>query len=343
MNRKKFLRNSFGLAGIAAVAPTLLRSEILQDSEKSLINQKTLSCSVTNSETAGPFPTITPSSLVRTNIVGDRTGVAFTINLYINNTNANCAAYQGVIVDIWHCDKDGYYSEYGGTSMQTVNYTNNHFLRGRQTTDANGLVSFTSIFPGWYQSRATHIHVHVYKADGTSLLITQIAFPEGTTSAVYNVNVNGSSYGYTKGMTGYTYNASDNVFSDGTSNEMSTITGSLSSGYILTHTIYVAGAILGVDEIKNEKNYKVQQNYPNPFREETVFPITLDEGSSVSIELYDALGRKTLSVINRQKLSAGNQTIKMSRNLLNSGIYFAKITIENSKGKFEENVKVVVN
>ena len=91
-------------------------------------NQKTLSCSVTNSETAGPFPTITPSSLVRTNIVGDRTGVAFTITLYINNTNANCAAYQGVIVDIWHCDKDGYYSEYGGTSMQTVNYTNNHFL-----------------------------------------------------------------------------------------------------------------------------------------------------------------------------------------------------------------------
>lgn len=343
MNRKKFLRNSFGLAGIAAVAPTLLRSEILQDSEKSLINQKTLSCSVTNSETAGPFPTITPSSLVRTNIVGDRTGVAFTINLYINNTNVNCAAYQGVIVDIWHCDKDGYYSEYGGTSMQTVNYTNNHFLRGRQTTDANGLVSFTSIFPGWYQSRATHIHVHIYKADGTSLLITQIAFPEGTTSAVYNVNVNGSSYGYTKGMTGYTYNASDNVFSDGTSNEMSTVTGSLSSGYILTHTIYVAGAILGVDEIKNEKNYKVQQNYPNPFREETVFPITLDEGSNVSIELYDALGRKTLSVINRQKLSAGNQTIKMSRNLLNSGIYFAKITIENSKGKFEENVKVVVN
>ena len=175
------------------------------------------------------------------------------------------------------------------------------------------------------------------------MLITQIAFPEGTTSAVYNVNVNGSSYGYTKGMTGYTYNASDNVFSDGTSNEMSTITGSLSSGYILTHTIYVAGAILGVDEITNQKNYKVQQNYPNPFREETVFPITLDEGSNVSIELYDALGRKTLSVINRQKLSAGNQTIKMSRNLLNSGIYFAKITIENSKGKFEENIKVVVN
>jgi hypothetical protein len=45
-------------------------------------------------------------------------------------------------------------------------------------------------------------------------------------------------------MTGYTYNASDNVFSDGTSNEMSTVTGSLSAGYILTHTIYVAGAVL---------------------------------------------------------------------------------------------------
>lgn len=345
MDRKNFLKNSLGLAGVAVALPSFLRSEIVSDENSGKNSAKNvLSCSVTNSETEGPFPTHTPSSLVQTNIVGDRTGVAFTMNIYVKNTNGNCGAYQGVLVDVWHCDKDGNYSEYGGTQMQQANYTNYHFLRGRQTTDANGLVSFTSIFPGWYQSRATHIHVHIYKPDGTSLLVTQIAFPEGTNSAVYNVNVNGTSYGYTKGMTGYTYNANDNVFSDGTSNEMSTVTGSLSGGYILTHTIYVAGtASLGTQETSNHKNFKVDQNYPNPFRGETVFPIVLNEKSTVNIDLFDISGRKITTVLNQQKLSPGKQEIKMSQNQLKSGMYVAKITIENSQGIFNQNLKVLIN
>jgi len=196
-------------------------------------------CTSTNSETEGPFPTKDPSSLVRQNIVGDRTGVAFTITITIQNKNNGCNPLEDALVDIWHCDKDGYYSEYGGTSMQTVDYTAVHFLRGRQATDSNGQVGFVSIFPGWYQSRATHIHVHVYKANGTSLLVTQIAFPEGSSSAVVLVNA-ASSQGYTKGMSGYTYNASDNVFSDGVTSEMSSVVGSVDAGYALTHTIVVS-------------------------------------------------------------------------------------------------------
>ena len=192
-------------------------------------------CAVTNSETEGPFPTKSPSSLVQSNIIGDSTGVPFEINIMHQNVNNNCSALQGVIVDIWHCDKDGNYSEYGGTQMQTTNYTSYHFLRGRQTTDANGKVSYTSIFPGWYDGRATHIHVHVYNTVGTTLLITQIAFPEGSGTAVELVN---ASSGY-RGMSGYTYNSNDNVFSDGTSNEMSAITGSVSAGFVLSHTIKV--------------------------------------------------------------------------------------------------------
>ena len=346
MDRKLFLKNGLGLAGIAVVAPILLKAENFLESASESIeeNKNILSCSVTNSETAGPFPTITPANYVRTNIVGDRTGVAFTMNIYIMNTNNNCTAYQGVLVDVWHCDKDGNYSQYGGTGMQSANYTAYNFLRGRQTTDSAGLVTFTSIFPGWYNGRATHIHVHVYKPDGTSLLVTQIAFPEGSTStnAVYNVNVNGSSYGYTKGMTGYTYNATDNVFSDGTSNEMSEVTGSLSGGYILTHTIYVAGAsVLSTHEV-SEKTFKVEQNYPNPFRDETVFPITLKRASLVSIELYDLVGRRVAKVIDQQKLSAGSQKVILSRNQLKSGMYIAKIYIENSTGNFHETMKVSV-
>lgn len=237
VSRKDFLK-SLGLAGVTVVAaPFVLhcRSKDDEGEDVTIDNSVSTACAVTNTETEGPFPTKSPSTLVQTNIVGDRTGVPFEINLIIQNVKANCTALQGVIVDIWHCDKDGNYSEYGGTGMQSTNYTNYHFLRGRQTTDENGKVSYASIFPGWYNGRATHIHVHIYNNVGTSLLITQIAFPEGSVSQVELVNAS-SSY---RGMSGYTYNSTDNVFSDGTANEMSTLSGSLSSGFKLEHTIKV--------------------------------------------------------------------------------------------------------
>jgi protocatechuate 3,4-dioxygenase beta subunit len=241
-SRKFFLRNMF----IGASSVPLILSACKKDSgtgsdSGSGSGSGGGSCTVSPTETAGPFPTKTPTTLVRSDIKDDRTGVAFTANITIKNKNNSCAVLAGAIVDIWHCDKDGYYSEYGGTSMQTIDFTAVHFLRGRQTTDTNGLVTFKSIFPGWYQSRATHIHVHIYTAAGTSLLVTQIAFPEGSTSAVTTVNTSGAAYGYTKGMSGYTNNASDNVFSDdSTGAELATVTGSLAAGYVLTHTIYVA-------------------------------------------------------------------------------------------------------
>ena len=240
MERKHFLKNMFIGAASAPVILAACKKTSATDTGSGS-GSGSGSCSVSPTETAGPFPTITPSSLVRTDIRDDRTGVALTVKINIVNTNASCAALQGAIVDIWHCDKDGYYSEYGGAGMQSVNYTAVHFLRGRQTTDANGLVQFTSIFPGWYTGRATHIHVHVYKANGSSLLITQISFPEGTGSAVATVNA-ATSYGYAKGMSGYTYNANDNIFSDDSAGkQLGTVTGSVSAGYVLTNNIYVAG------------------------------------------------------------------------------------------------------
>lgn len=246
MQRKHFLRNGIAALGVAFVAPLASCKKDLDGTDSGSSsgsgNGSSGTCTVSPTETEGPFPTKTPSSLERSDIRDDRTGVALTIKITINNKNNNCAALAGAIVDIWHCDKDGYYSEYGGTSMQSVNYTGVHFLRGRQVTDANGLVTYTSIFPGWYQGRSTHIHVHIYNASGASLLVTQIAFPEGSNSAVATINSSaGTSYGYTKGMTGYTYNASDNIFSDDTAGvELSTITGSISEGYVLTHSIAVS-------------------------------------------------------------------------------------------------------
>ncbi|MDB5242712.1 MAG: intradiol ring-cleavage dioxygenase [Spirosoma sp.] len=104
-------------------------------------------CAVTGSETEGPFPTKVPANFIRKDIRDDRTGIPLAIAITIKNANSSCAALAGAIVDIWHCDKDGYYSEYGGSGLQSLNLMSVDFLRGRQTTDTSGTAAFTSIFP----------------------------------------------------------------------------------------------------------------------------------------------------------------------------------------------------
>ncbi|HKC37661.1 MAG TPA: hypothetical protein VKB95_16405 [Chitinophagaceae bacterium] len=173
-SRKHFLKNMFiGAASVPMILNACSKETAVSTGSGSGSSSGSgtggSTCTPAPTETEGPFPTHTPSSYARSDIRDDRTGVPITIKITIQNTNNSCAALAGAIVDIWHCDKDGYYSEYGGSGMQSVDYTAVHFLRGRQTTDANGLVSFTSIFPGWYSGRSTHIHVHVYNAAGTSL------------------------------------------------------------------------------------------------------------------------------------------------------------------------------
>ncbi|NMH28525.1 dioxygenase family protein [Flavobacterium silvaticum] len=236
MERKDFLKG-LGLFGLGMAVTPLVVNCSSDDSQQSNVDQ-TGDCSVSPSETTGPFPTHSPSSLVQTDIRGDRTGILLNIAITLLNANASDAALDGALIDIWHCDKDGNYSEYGGTQMQSVDYTSNHFLRGRQTSNSGGEVYFTSIFPGWYSGRSTHIHVHVYDASGNSLLVTQIAFPEATGSAVELVNAS-TENGYTKGMNGYTYNAQDNVFSDSYTCEIASVTGDVTNGFTLESTLYV--------------------------------------------------------------------------------------------------------
>jgi protocatechuate 3,4-dioxygenase beta subunit len=242
MERKEFLKRGFtGLLGIAAITPLAgaCQTKIMDpgtSSTGSTNGSSATNCSVTPTETEGPFPTKVPTNFVRKDITDGRTGVALGVTITIKNANAGCAALAGALVDVWHCDKDGYYSEYGGSGMQSVNLTTVDFLRGRQTTDATGLVGFTSVFPGWYSGRAPHIHVHIYNAAGKSLLVTQIAFPYDVTNTVYTT---AQAKGYTKGPQD-TINERDGVFSDGFTMELGTLSGSVATGYTLTHTIVVS-------------------------------------------------------------------------------------------------------
>jgi len=253
MNRKQFIKNSLvGMGAIVAI-PTVMQScskedDVISSDESSSTNTSsntntnyngstntsttTESCTLSPSETSGPFPIKTPSDLVRENIIGDRTGVALLITLTIQDQSNSCQPLSGVFVDLWHCDADGNYSEYGGTQMQSTNYTNQHFLRGRQTTDSNGQASFISIFPGWYKGRAPHIHIEILDSNENSIRVTQIAFPKNICDIVYATSdYNGEAD---------TSNESDNVFSDSLDgNMLDSITGNTTDGYTLLKTIVV--------------------------------------------------------------------------------------------------------
>ncbi|GLB52456.1 protocatechuate dioxygenase [Neptunitalea chrysea] len=240
MKRKDFLKKGLVGMGTIVALPRVISSCTAEDDTITETSSDTTdtesnsdaNCELSPSETAGPFPILSPADLVRANIISDRAGIALLITLTVQDQSDDCNPLAGVYVDIWHCDADGNYSEYGGSQMQSTDYTDKHFLRGRQTTDDNGQVSFISIFPGWYSGRAPHIHLEVLDSNENSLRVSQIAFPEDICETVYDTSdYHGSAD---------TENDTDNVFSDSLDGNIAdSLTGNTTDGYTLLKTIVV--------------------------------------------------------------------------------------------------------
>ena len=110
------------------------------------------------------------SMMNRSDVTDGKTGVPITYRFTL--LDANCKPIAGAVVDIWQCDKDGIYSAYAsqGTAGQI-------FLRGFQITDAHGEATFTSIYPGWYSGRLTHLHGKIF-LNGVQKDTTNYFFPK---------------------------------------------------------------------------------------------------------------------------------------------------------------------
>jgi len=214
------------------------------------------SCAVIPEETGGPYPgdgtnsnasgvvnVLTQSGIVRSDIRSSfggssamAVGVPLTIKLQIVNANASCVALPGYAVYLWHCDRDGNYSLYSS------GVTGENYLRGVQQADSSGVVTFETIFPGCYSGRIPHVHFEVYPtlAKSTSaanrVRTSQFTFPMATLNEVY------ATVGYSASMRNLAQisYATDNVFSDGTSLQMATVTGNPTDGYVATLTVGVA-------------------------------------------------------------------------------------------------------
>ncbi|MCC7040376.1 MAG: intradiol ring-cleavage dioxygenase [Burkholderiales bacterium] len=216
-----------------------------------------LACSLIPAETEGPYPAdgtngpnvLTMSGIVRSDIrssfgsagttMATGTPLAFTIKLV--NVNNNCAPVAGAAVYAWHCDASGRYSLYSSGA------TTQNYLRGVQVSDANGLVTFTSIFPGAYSGRWPHIHFEVYESlaaattGRNAIRTSQIALPDAACREVY---AQASLYPGSLTNHNRTTLQSDGIFgNDSAALQLATTTGSIAAGYVSTLEVGVAAAI----------------------------------------------------------------------------------------------------
>lgn len=178
------------------------------------------------------------SGTTRTTIIN---GIPFTVTFTLYALSGTTATpLEGAHVDLWHCDTIGVYSDEASGSIQSENTVGQTWLRGYQVTDSSGVVSFQTIYPGWYTGRTIHFHVKIRTYDSannkTHEFTTQMFFDDTVSDEVQTVSP------YRTGRT--VYNSNDNVYSvsqaDGTkvgSYLMLNMSGSTSAGFTGTFNL----------------------------------------------------------------------------------------------------------
>lgn len=202
-------------------------------------------------ETAGPYPgdgsngpdVLEQSGIVRQDIRssfgdadGTAEGVPMTLELVVTDLAGGGAPFEGVAVYVWHCTREG------GYSLYSPGVEDQNFLRGVQIADADGRVTFTSIFPACYDGRWPHIHFEVYPDEAsigdatTAIATSQVALPRAVCETVY------AEEGYEASVANLSRVSldSDMVFGDdGGVSQLGTVTGSVRSGYTVTLAVGV--------------------------------------------------------------------------------------------------------
>ena len=122
--------------------------------------------------------------------------------------DTDCNPVPNAIVDIWHCSPSGLYSGEDAVQMCTdgdAEARAGHWFRGKQTTNADGVVTFDTQMPGWYPGRAVHIHLQVLKG-GDAYTVSQLGFDEDLLADVFANHPTYAAFGQPD-----TPNSSDNI------------------------------------------------------------------------------------------------------------------------------------
>ena len=147
-------------------------------------------CVVRPEQTEGPY--FVDEKIERSDIRRDPTdssikpGVPLRLEFQVSRVaSGTCAPLRGAVVDIWHCDAQGIYSDVRDPRFDT---RGKKFLRGYQQADANGIAVFQTIYPGWYEGRAVHIHFKIRSSLDSQRareFTSQLYFDEAVTDQIF--------------------------------------------------------------------------------------------------------------------------------------------------------------
>jgi protocatechuate 3,4-dioxygenase beta subunit len=141
-----------------------------------------LDCVLVPEIVEGPF--YLDLDLVRSDITEDRVGAPLALTIVVADASS-CTPIADAAVDLWHCDAEGIYSGFIAASTGQGSGTDDSiFLRGTQISEANGAVTFQTLYPGWYRGRTVHMHMKVH-VGGNQVHTTQLFFDDEFTDQVY--------------------------------------------------------------------------------------------------------------------------------------------------------------
>jgi Dioxygenase len=176
LNRRASLLRLAGLAAVAAGgAGWRAAGGDAAGSGPLAVSSGAVACVLTPELTEGPY--YVAGERLRRDITAGKPGTRLELRLRVVNAST-CKPIVGAAVDVWHCDALGVYSG------AVANNPGTNFLRGVQRTNAKGLATFETIYPGWYPGRAVHVHVKVH-VRGSVVHTGQLFFPAPVTNAVY--------------------------------------------------------------------------------------------------------------------------------------------------------------
>lgn len=174
-------------APTTTAAPTRSPTELLAGAQTCVLTPHTIAGS-----------TWFDAHLVRSDIRDGKPGAPLAVAFRVEKAGA-CTPVPNAVVDLWHCDAQGMYSGFAGVAPgdggrpggrdeygdpQSRPTDPERFLRGTQATGPDGVVQFSTIYPGWYPTRTAHLHLKVH-LDRKTVLTTQLFFDDAVSDVVY--------------------------------------------------------------------------------------------------------------------------------------------------------------
>lgn len=291
-------RHAIGAAG--AVGTAFLIGGVVRGSsllDGGVEEAAAATCVMTPAKTVGPY--FVDEKLNRRDIREDQAGVPLALTMFIFDADNDCAPVSGAQVDIWHANAGGLYSDESanGTSGQK-------WLRGYQTSDAEGKVTFETIYPGWYRGRAIHIHFKVRK--GTLEFISQLFFTDDQNAQVMKQSP------YNSRGNPDTTDSSDNIYGSDGSSLLLRPQSDGNGGYTADFSVGIAGGSSGTstsDDVVNASLVSVKALRTTTGARR--IRVRLKATEAITAALTVTRAGKTVARLTRE-LTAGTHTLNVA-------------------------------